>query len=203
MPNRIINVPLKIIRKIFRNLPPDDIVNVKLVCKKWLEISSSLNSTVFGIEKVPPEVLEEIFKNLTQEDIANARLVCTKWMNLSSPLYLNALNISLRNRPLIVANFVAEHELFRRGIKLLVIDIAQFSRHLALDRRQYATAVIEQLLKEMESKVGDELAILALVGHIMTWRDDPTISAESLKIAIRESEGDEGKPGRNNHRMPY
>lgn len=203
MPNQIVNVPLAILQKIFRGLSQNDIVNVKLVCKKWLEISSSLESTAVGIEKVPPEVLENIFKVLEQEDIANARLVCKKWMIISSPLYLDTVNITLRNQPLILADSIAEHKLFRSGIKVLVIDMARFSGHLALDWRQYANAVIEQLLKEMESNIGDERETLALAGHIRRWRNDPTVSVESLEMALREFKEDEGKPCRNSHRMPY
>lgn len=204
MTNQIQEFPPKTVEEMIGNLSLDDILKVKSVCNKSLERLSSLKLTFVKIERVPPEILEEIFDNLPQKDIANARLVCRKWMEISSPSYLNALTITLRTGPLITANFVAEHEIFRRGIKLLVIDIAQFSRILALGRRQYATAIIKQLLREMRGKIGDELKKLDLMEAVMRWRDFPTVSAEAAVEAwIPYSEGDDGKPCRNNPRLPY
>lgn len=204
MAHQIQKFPLKAVERKVGTSSLGDIVNVKSVCNNSLDGLYSSNSAIVNIERVPPEVLEEIFDNLSQEDIANVRLVCRKWMELSSPLYLNAMNITLRTRPLMIAGFVAQHQFFRRGIKLLAIDIAQFSRNLALDRQQYANAIIKQLLREMKANIGDDVEKLDLVGAVMRWRDVPTMSAQAgVGVSSHYSEEDDGKPCKNIPRMAY
>ncbi len=85
MTKNIKNVPQKIVKEIFSNLLQDDIANVRLVCKAWLEISSSSNLTTAKIESLPPDILRKIFENLLDEDVGNVRLVCRRWTETSSP----------------------------------------------------------------------------------------------------------------------
>ncbi len=95
---------------------------------------------------------------------------------------------------MITTKFITKHELFRLGIKLLIVDIAQFSRDLATDRRQYATALIIQLLEESESAVGNDREKWDLIAAVVKWRDLLTMSADqALEAANHYSQGDDGK----------
>ena len=151
------------------------------------------------MEKIPREIVKIIFQNLTQDDIANVRLVCKEWMEEASPLYLNSVTIALRRGSVDMLDLVAEHQLFRFGMKLLVLDIAEYQENLASYRQQYGNAIIKELMKEVANAIGDQDEKVDLMETVIRWRDFPRLSEEQKVEAVSHySEVENGKPYRTN-----